>query len=228
MKSSALLRSDLESALGARFHEALKWRERPAAEYAPAGIAEFDALAGGLPRGAITDIHGQPGSGRTSLMTAMLAAATARGEICSLVDASDAFDPATAAAAGVRLASLLWVRCGGNPEHALKAADLLIQGGGFGLVALDLGDIPAAIARRVPIATWFRLRRAIEHTPTVLVVLEQEHTVKSCASLTVEMRREDVRWSGARGCSRLLGGARFEVRKPAGSERIRFGVKVAG
>jgi recombination protein RecA len=227
MKSAALLRSDLESALGARITGALKWRERLAQEFVPAGIAEFDALTGGLPRGAITDIHGQTSSGRTSLMTAILAAATARGEICGLVDASDAFDPATAAAAGVRLDSLLWVRCGGNPEHALKVADLLMQGGGFGLVALDLCDVPAGIARRVPIATWFRLRRAIENTPTVLVVLEQEHSVKSCASLSVEMRREGARWRGARGCSRLLAGAYLEVRKPAGSERIRFGVKAA-
>ena len=55
--------------------------------------------------------------------------------------------PLSAAAAGVRLDRLLWVRCAHNAEHALKAADLLIQGGGFGLVVMDLGDTPPAIAR---------------------------------------------------------------------------------
>jgi hypothetical protein len=228
MKSAVLLRAGLESALPSHIAAALQWRERPVRECTPVGIAEFDALTGGLPRGAITGIHGPASSGRTSLMMAMLGATTARGEVCALVDASDSFDPVSAAAAGVRLASLLWVRCGGHSEHALKVTDLLIQGGGFGLVALDLGDVAAGIARRIPIASWFRLGRAIEDTPTALVVLEQAHTVKSCASLTIEMRREDVRWTGMRGCSRLLRGARLEARQPASSSRANFGVRAAG
>ena len=67
------------------------------------------------------------------------------------------------------LPRLLWVRCGHNAEHALQAADLLIQGGGFGVVAMDLGDTRAPAARRISLTSWFRLRRAVEHTPTVLV-----------------------------------------------------------
>ena len=63
-------------------------------------------------------------------------------KICALVDAEDAFSPHSAADAGVQLERLLWVRCGHSAEHALKAADLLIQGGGFGLVVMDLGDTP--------------------------------------------------------------------------------------
>ena len=65
-------------------------------------------------------------------------------EVCALVDAEDAFSPHSAADAGVQLERLLWVRCGHSAEHALKAADLLIQGGGFGLVVMDLGDTPPA------------------------------------------------------------------------------------
>jgi hypothetical protein len=168
-------------------------------------------LTGGLPRGAIAEIHGPASSGRTSLMASILAAAAAREEICALADAGDAFDPASAQAAGVDLSRLLWVRCGGNPEHALKAADLLVQAGGFGLVALDLGDVPPSVARRIPLATWYRLRRAIEDIPTMLLLVEREQTVKSCASLVLEMRRETVAWSGAVGCSRLLRGARFQA-----------------
>jgi len=115
-------------------------------------------------------------------MVFMLAAAAAREETCALADAGDAFDPASAHAAGLDLSRLLWVRCGGNPEHALKAADLLVEAGGFGLVALDLGDVAAAVARRIPMAAWYRLRRAIENTPTILLLVEREQTVKSCAA----------------------------------------------
>jgi hypothetical protein len=144
-------------------------------------------------------------------MASMLAAAAVREEICALADAGDTFDPASAQSAGVDLSRLLWVRCGGNPEYAIKAADLLVQAGGFGMVALDLGDVAPSVARRIPLATWYRLRRAIEDTPTVMLLVEREQTVKSCASLVLEMRRETVAWSGAAGCSRLLRSARFRA-----------------
>jgi len=188
--------------------------DRP--ETCPTGIPEVDALAGGLPQGCLTEIYGQACSGRTGLMLAALAQSTGRESVCALVDTNDAFDPASAAAAGVRLERLLWVRCGGNAEHALKAADLLVQSGGFGVVAMDLADAPAIQARRISMTSWFRLRRAVEHTPTVLLVVEQQPLAKTCASLTLEMRREKSMWPGAPGCSRLLRGMRIQVerRKP--------------
>jgi len=180
-------------------------------EFASTGLAEVDAIAGGLPRGALTEIIGPASSGRTSLLLAILAAATRRQETCAVVDAGDTFDPASAAACGVDLDRLLWVRCGGNPEHALRAVDLLVQGGGFGCVALDLGELPPRIARRVPLACWFRLRRAVENTLTVLVALEQVSCAPSCASLILETRPGRPIWSGTPECSRLLEGARFEA-----------------
>jgi hypothetical protein len=185
------------------------------AEVCPTGVAAVDAAVGGLPQGCLTEVYGPASSGRTSLMLAALAQSTSRENVCALVDASDAFDPASAAAAGVRLERLLWVRCGGNAEHALKATDLLVQGGGFGLVVMDLADTHAA--GRISMTSWFRLRRAVEHTPTVLLVLEQQPHARTCASLTLEMRRERAAWSGEPGCSRLLRGIRVHVdrRKPA-------------
>jgi glycosyltransferase involved in cell wall biosynthesis len=135
-------------------------------------------------------------SGRTSLLVAILAAATAREEVCALVDAEDAFDPVSAAAGGVRLDRLLWVRCGHSAEYALKAVDLLIQGGGFGVVAMDLGDTPPAMARRISLTSWFRLRRAVEHTPTVLLAVARRPNAKTCASLLLECAREGVAWGG--------------------------------
>jgi hypothetical protein len=182
-------------------------------------VAAVDALTGGLPRGALTEICGSAGSGRSSLLLAALAESTRRQEICALVDTTDSFDPASAKAAGVDLDRLLWIRCKNlrfaicdlrfapanfersgplenrkaniasplwpQMEKALQATDLLLQGGGFGLVAIDLADVPPDYARRVPLASWFRFRRVVEHTSTVLLVVEQEPYAKTCASLVL-------------------------------------------
>src|SRR5204863_8525020 len=158
---------------------------------------------GCLPRGSLTEIFGPASSGRTSLLISLLAETTARNESCALVDAEDVFCPASAAAAGVRLDRLLWVRCNHNAEHALKAADLLIQGGGFGLVAMNLGETPPQTARRISLTSWFRLRRAVEHTPTVLVLVARQSNAQTCASLQLECGPARVEWSGVRHVSRL-------------------------
>ena len=175
-----------------------EWQARPEPETISTGIPEIDAATGGgLPRGCLTEIIGPASSGRASLLASILAQATARQEACALVDAEDQFDPTSAAAAGVELARLLWVRCEHNAEHALKAADLLIQGGGFGMIALDFGDTPAQTVRYVPLQVWFRFRRAVESTPTILVVLEQESNAKTCASLVLHLGMREARWSHA-------------------------------
>ena len=158
--SAATLKKQFESMLG---------MSRPSPELVPSGISGIE-----LPRGCLTEIIGPASSGRTSLLASILAAATVREEVCALVDAEDAFDPVSAAAAGVCLPRLLWVRCSHNAEHALKAADLLIQGGGFGLVAMDLGDTPRRNAQRISLTSWFRLRRGVEHTATVLVTVARQ------------------------------------------------------
>src|ERR1039457_5626786 len=189
---STVLQKQFESVLGSR----LDWQSRPVPELVRTGVSEVDTATGGLPRGCLTEIIGPASSGRTSLLVAILAEATAQGEVCALVDAEDSFDPASAEAAGVRLERLLWVRSAHNAEHALKAADLLIQGGGFGLVAMDLGDTPTETARRISLTSWFRLRRAVEHTPTVLVTLARQSNAKTCASLILECKRERAAWSG--------------------------------
>lgn len=178
------------------------WQSRPQPALLPSGIPGIQ-----LPRGALTEIYGPASSGRTSLLVAILAEATARQEICALVDAEDAFDPTSAAQAGVALDRLIWVRSAHNAEHALKATDLLIQGGGFGLVALDLGDTPVPTARRISMTSWFRLRRAVEHTPTVLIALALQPNARTCASLLIACRRETAAWSGSpAGPGRLLRG----------------------
>ncbi len=187
------------------------WQAPPPVDTIPIGIPEIDIAAGGLPRGCLTEIFGPLSSGRMSLLLSILAEATARAEVCALVDAEDAFDPCSAAAAGVRLERLLWVRCPHSAEQALKAADLLVQGGGFGLVAMDLGDTSLQSAWRISLASWFRLRRAVEHTPTALVTVARQSNAKTCASLQLECTRQRTDWSGTCGVSRLLRGAETQV-----------------
>src|SRR5262245_35180269 len=130
---SVILRARLESAFGERIPTPFTDIDRRVFETVPTGIASLDALTGGLPRGAITEIVGPASSGRTSTMISILAEAIARDEVCALVDGNDAFDPKSAASAGVELNRLLWVRCH-KLDQVLKSTDLLLQGGGFGRV----------------------------------------------------------------------------------------------
>jgi recA bacterial DNA recombination protein len=227
---------------------------RLAPEMVSSGIPQLDLLTGGIARGCLTEICGTASSGRTSVLLFALARATQRGEVCALVDASDAFDPASAAAAGMEMNRLLWVRCGekypsrkhssarragcaktsdscqgtpsGIPQVAekksgfsrwesqlgqmLKVTDLLLQSNGFGMIALDLGDVPVPSARRIPLASWFRFRRAIEHTPTALLVLEQQPIAGSCSSVLVKVSgaRSQVAGKGLSAVSSQLSGNR--------------------
>ena len=190
---------------------------RPAPETASSGIAQIDALTGGLPRGCLTEVCGPESSGRTTVMLAAIAAVTRREEICALIDASDALDPHSATAAGVNLERLLWIRCGSHAqssalsrkrrqafsleererrrmedpvEQALRATDLLLQSSGFGMVAIDLAGVPLKMARRIPLTTWFRFRRAVENTPTLLLVTGTQACAQSCATLSLELSRQ--------------------------------------
>jgi len=171
------------------------------------GIAALDEFAGGLPRGSLTEIYGSPCAGKTSILHSALAARTCASEACALVDAQDAFDPASSQASGVFLPKLLWVRSHGL-EQAFRCLDLVLQGGGFGFVVLDIADAPVRLVRKVPLNVWFRLRRTVEDTSTILLVFSQESNAKMCASLVLRVEREAAEWSGqgqvgtsAAGCS---------------------------
>jgi recombination protein RecA len=201
----------LRGELQTRFDVPFEVRKRPDKDQIPTGIQAIDRLTGGgIPRGALTEICGTESSGRTALIFALLGQATRRGECCAWIDAAGAFDPASAVEAGVELDRVLWVNCGGNAQHALKSTDLLIQAGGFGLIVLDMADTPEAVARRISLASWFRLRHAAERTGAALVAVERQIGARSCSALQIEMRDGKPVWIG-----KLLRGvaARAESRK---------------
>lgn len=318
-----MLKREIEQQLAARIPSALSPQVQAEPRLLPVGIAAIDALlGGGLPLGAITECFGPPSSGRTSLAMSLLRSGT-EDAACAYVDVSNAFCPVSAAAAGVRLNNLLWVRfaepekpmptmprpameevpalpietprkaresvqqncggphprgetkglpealanmldqksaarkhkCEGTPgypnqrigallkpsdeqlawercnsrrtdagdplrqndlaaaaearmragaahraedkrahaatpwkrlDRAIRAADQVLQSGGFRVVVLDLADTPVEQALRIPSATWFRFRRAAQESDAALLLLTASTCAQSSAGCVLE------------------------------------------
>ena len=186
------------------------------------GQISLDAqLAGGFARGHLSEILGPRSSGRTSLLASVLAAATARGEVVALIDTCDRFDPESGAAAGLDLSRLLWVRgrelsrdLSQSVTRALKAVGLVLDAGGFGVVALDLTDVPARTIRQIPMTTWMRVSRLLENSETVGLLLGPEPIARSAEGQTVVLRSSAIagRWSGTHDRNRLLQGLECQAR----------------
>jgi len=214
------LRIQIEHSLERRFSAALTPAPHAIRETAPTGIAEVDRLlGGGLRVGAISEVAGPESSGRTTLALSFVAGRTREGLVCAWVDAGDALDAESAAASGVNLRQLLWVRCRsaapiakGKPwprlDQALRATDLLLQAGGFAALVLDLGGAAPEHGMRIPLATWFRFRQAAGRTRCSLLVLAQEPLAQSSAAVVLECapRRELA------DCETVLSGLTYEVR----------------
>ncbi len=347
MPSAAAIREQIESVLAMRIPAALSVLSRSAPELLPTGIAEVDTmLGGGLPLGGVTEIMGPVCSGRSTLALSVLAGITGQGAAVAYVDVSDALDPFSAAAMGVDLGRLLWVRAGGseevpslpvtgkrplevrrrsmqdekygrggshprtemrgiehaveelfppkdNPENAeiplfdysprcaesvrgrrvaqspmnrqnvdrqtaqftepviqqknsvterssdprlqpfhksrrhsaakevwdrldqgLRAAGLLLNTGGFRAIVIDMGDVGPELARRVPLASWYRFRLQAEKSQAILLLVTQAACASSCASVVLRCLEADERWQYANEASTglpLLTGFRYQI-----------------
>jgi recombination protein RecA len=283
MASASAIRLQIETALAQKIPGALTPTAKVIRPVAATGIVPLDdVLRGGLPFGAVSEFVGPECSGRTTVALSFLARLTQASKVCAWIDVSNAFDPPSAAAAGIDLERLLWVRCGGSqhsvqrvsrrfvlpdkylipaeakkglhgggcgghprneikglpetvsgllrPEaitprcaepqrrqlskrgnfqpdkslisigvarvsgptsllarmdQALRVTDLLLQGGGFSVIVLDLGSLAPEFATRVPLATWFRYRAAAERTQSSILLLAQHACAKSSAELSL-------------------------------------------
>ena len=212
MPSCSLVRLQIEGELAHRIPSALTPAQRIIRPVAPTGVAAIDELLeGGFPVGAITEMVGPECSGRTSLALSFLAGITRANRVCAWIDASDMLQPESAAAMGMDLSRLLWVRCGiagataqpraqhllppqkkhpvrsAKPwtriEQALRVTDLLLQTGGFSAIVLDMASVAPEYISRVELATWFRFRAAAERTQASVVLLTQCSCAKSSGEL---------------------------------------------
>ncbi len=314
---AAVLKREIEAKLANRIPAALSPIAQQAPRLHPIGNAQVDGmLDGGLPLGSVCELTGPEGSGQSSLALSLLAGASREGA-CAFIDVSDRLSPQSAAAAGIEMVNLLWIRfdtvqptkaslpakdstpfeaesgshrpihggCGsshprgetkglapaleqmlfykeerrkrkmeGTPGHpnqplglhtasqdqvewerwnlrrvdatdplrlmnqqaaeaararaalkppstparareakpwdrldrALRAADQVMQAGGFRVVVLDLASVEPKEALRIPAATWFRFRRAAQEGDAILLLLTREPCARSSAACVLE------------------------------------------
>ena len=145
------------------------------------GLSFLDqAIGGGLPKGAITElISPRASAGSASLIHALLQSGQQNHYFVGLIDGRDSFDPsASGELAKACLQHLLWVRCI-KALDAIKAADLLLRDGNFPLVIVDLVLNPAADLSKIPQTSWYRLQRLVESAPTACLVMTRQGMVSS-------------------------------------------------
>jgi hypothetical protein len=207
------------------------------------GIAALDsALGGGWERGEVSELVGSRSSGRLGVMLATLAGATHRGEVVAVVDALDRFDPASAAAAGVDLERVLWVRgptisvptarplgSDGLSEvvnRGVRALDLIVRAGGFAVVVLDVADVPSRWLRALPLATWMRIAHVNEGRDTACLLVGEAPMGRSARGVSVRLTASG-RWTGTSAQSRRFAGfdARAEILSARGGRESHEGVK---
>ena len=199
------------------------------------GIAPLDALLSGIPRGRITEVIGPVSSGKTTVAAAFASAASRRGEVVGWVDVAGAFDPRSLEATGADLARILWVSFAKRPERSidaprrtfinkererrneLKAAELMLEAGGFGLVIIDFG----AMRFPLPQSASLRLARAAERSGTAVLALASHRICGTFAALTLAMSKHRACFSRIKSdAPALFDGLRLE----AAVERNKLGL----
>jgi RecA DNA recombination protein len=174
------------------------------------GLAPLDALIdGGIPRGRISEITGRAGSGKTSIAASFVSFATHRGEVAAWLDASGSFDPESMAAAGVDLRRMLWasMRRGsarpcsplvkGRPvglgvrSAIVKAAELVLEAGGFGLIVVDFGEA----VRSLTYASSLRIARAAERSGAAVIAIAPWRMCGTFAALSIAASRAETSFS---------------------------------
>jgi hypothetical protein len=197
---------DLRKLLAERF----PYAPAAAAKRLITGLAFLDqAIGGGLPKGAITELISPRISAGSSSLIHMLLQADSAGSPqprmlsgvadetpagliekmsvlrpVALIDGRDSFDPSASGGVGKAcLHHLLWVRCT-KALDAIKAADLLLRDGNFSLVIVDLVLNPPADLSKIPQTTWYRLQRLVESAPTACLIMTR-HGIVSSAQLKI-------------------------------------------
>jgi hypothetical protein len=198
MVNATAIRIQVETILAQRVPAALTLKIKQAPELVSTSIVELDTmLGGGLPPCSITEVSGAASTGKTSFALSTLAAITQLGNACAWVDVNDSLSPESAAAAGVELQRLLWLRMSAERkprfsdkpwsrlDQALCATDLLLQTGGFAAIVFDMSEVLPRHAMCIPLATCYRFRLAAEQARSALIFLTRSPCASSCAALAL-------------------------------------------
>ena len=135
---------------------------------------------------------------------------------------SDALSPESAAAAGVELKRLLWLRTAGERqqakeqvlsrlEQAIKATGLLLKTGAFAAIVLDMSDVHSRQTMRIPLSMWYSFRLAAEQARTALVLLTQSPCANNCAALVLHCEPASITPLSAAGETALFDGQQHIV-----------------
>lgn len=205
------------------------------------GVPALDrVLGGGWCRGAMSEVIGRRSSGRTEVALRTLAEATRHGQVVAFIDTCDRLDPRAAVARGVDLDAVLWVR--GAPltvemarppliehavKHAVRACDLVLRAGGFGVVVLDLADIPMRRIQSLPAITWLRLGHTTEGQDTLCLLVGDAPIGRSALGASVEVRGR-TNWTGTSSQSRRCGGVTSTFTVRAARMPLPLGDRVRG
>lgn len=141
---------------------------------------------GGLPRGRIIEIYGPESSGKTTLVSHVIANAQKEGGMCAFVDTEHALDPHYAQKIGVNLDELL-VSQPDSGEEALNIVLQLVQSGALDVVVLDsvaalapraeldgqMGDSHVGLQARLMSQALRKLTAAISKTNTCVIFTNQ-------------------------------------------------------
>ena len=176
-----------------------------------------DALGGGFPRSAISEVIApRAGCGSALLMVQLLRRAASQNQFMALIDGRDSFDAAVIEPS--TLSRLLWVRCH-NADEAVKAADLVLRDGNLPVVLLDLALNPVAELRRIPAPAWYRLQRIVEQGAATFIVLTP-HALISPAEVRVTLRSRFQLGAVEADQLQLALGMDFEVGETRGGEEL--------
>ena len=145
------------------------------------------ALGGqGFPRGRVTEIFGPESSGKTTLVSHVIAESQKVGGVAAFIDVEHAFDPTYARKLGVHLEDLL-ISQPDTGEQALEICEMLIRSNAVDVVAVDsvaalvpraelegdMGDAHVGLQARLMSQALRKLTGAISRSRTCLLFTNQ-------------------------------------------------------
>jgi len=155
----------------------------------PTGAIELDIALGigGIPRGRVTEIFGQEGSGKTTLAYHIIAEAQKLGGVAVYIDTEHALDPEYAKNVGVDLDRLLLSQPD-TAEQALEIADAFVRSGAVDVIVIDsvaalvpkaelegeMGEAHVGLQARLMSQALRKLAGSIQKSRTAAIFINQD------------------------------------------------------